>query len=136
MKTFIALLIGTGLLLTLPSFSLAAPYGQWQRYGNAADYGNSYDPLRSVINQTQNDLRYAAGLERQKGDPHARYSEAQGHLSTFDRKLTQGRFDQSELKKSIDKIHAILNKNVLQSNSRDALLRDMDQLERARYSRY
>ncbi len=136
MANFISKLVGTGLLLTMPYFAGAAPNPQWQRYGNAADYGRSYDPLRSVINQTQNDLRYAASLERQKGDPHARYSVAQGHLSTFDRKLTQGRFDQSELKKSIDKIHTILNKNVLQASSRDALLRDLDELERARYSRY
>lgn len=135
MKNFIALLLGTGLLFTAASHSQAAADGVWQRYGNP-DYGNSADPLRSVINQTQNDLRYASDLEKQKGDHHERYQDAQGHLSSFDRKLTQGKFDKGEWKKSIQKLREILDKNVLQAASRDALLRDLDELEHARSSRY
>ena len=146
MKSFVIAILGVGLFATGPLsaapagrwLSIApagrwlsiAPAGQWQRYGNA-DYGRAYDPLRAVVNQTQHDLQQASEVDHRRGDDRNRYSDAQGHLSSFDRKLTQGKFDRGELRKSIDKIHSILNKNVLQVNSRDALLRDLDQLQRA-----
>lgn len=138
MKRFYGLLCAAVLLFTSASLSSAAPLGQWERYGHGdrGDYARSYDPLRALVNQTQSDLRIASEMQHRKGDMRERYEDAQGHLSSFDRKLTQGRFDKSELKKSIDKIKAILDKNVLQATSRDALLRDLDELQRARYNRY
>jgi hypothetical protein len=100
-------------------------------------YGNrdSYDKLRDLVDRTQNDLRVAADLEHKKGDQRERYQDAQGHLSTFDRNLTKGKFDKGELDKSIDKIKQILDKNVLQASSRDALMRDLEDLRVARARR-
>ncbi|MFZ0589038.1 MAG: hypothetical protein WAM39_01015 [Bryobacteraceae bacterium] len=98
-----------------------------------APYGGG---LRALVNRTQNDLRLAAEEEHQKGDQRDRYLNAQGHLSTFDRHLTKGKFDKGELDKSIDSIKAILDKNVLQASSRDALLRDLEGLRQAREHRY
>lgn len=98
-----------------------------------APYGGG---LRALVNRTQNDLRLAAEEEHQKGDQRERYHNAQGHLSSFDRSLTKGRFDKGELDKSIDSIKSILDKNVIQASSRDALLRDLDGLRAAREHRY
>jgi hypothetical protein len=98
-----------------------------------APYGGG---LRTLVNQTQNDLRLAAQEQHQKGDQRDRYLNAQGHLSTFDRHLTKGKFDKGELDKSIDSIKSILDKNVLQASSRDALMRDLEGLRAARERRY
>lgn len=98
-----------------------------------APYGGG---LRAVVNRTQSDLRLAAQEEHQKSDQRDRYLNAQGHLSTFDRHLTKGKFDKGELDKSIDSIKAILDKNVLQASSRDALMRDIEGLKAAREHRY
>ncbi len=100
------------------------------------DYGNSYGAplgqLRGVVNRTQNDLRYAAGLPTRNGKGRERIAEAEGHLSSLDRRLSEGRMNRSELNKSIDKLRAILHKNVLDGMSRNALQRDLDELLLAR----
>ena len=88
--------------------------------------------LRQLIDRTQSDLKVAADSEHPKGDERKRYNDAQGHLSTFDRHLTKGKFDKGELDKSIDNIKAILDKNVLQARTRDALLQDLTDLKVAR----
>jgi hypothetical protein len=106
----------------------AAGQGGYQYY---RDPSMSYN-LRGLIDRTQNDLRAAAALEHTKEDQRQRYNDAQGHLSTFDRKLTRGKFDKGELNKSIDKIKQILDKNVLQASTRDALMRDLADLRMAR----
>ncbi|MBV8071571.1 MAG: hypothetical protein JO270_16800 [Acidobacteriaceae bacterium] len=126
-------------LLTGATVSLAAAQPGWfQEYAPAGpDYPAPYGGgLRSLVDRTQNDLRLAAQEEHLKGDQRERYEHAQGHLSSFDRHLTKGRFDKGELDKSIDSIKAILDKNVLQASSRDALLRDVDGLRAARDHRY
>lgn len=92
--------------------------------------------LRGLVDRTQNDLRMAEEQEHQKGDQRDRYRDAQGHLSTFDRHLMKGKFDKGELDKSIDSIKSILDKNVLQASSRDALVRDLAGLREARDHRY
>ena len=98
-----------------------------------APYGGG---LRGVVDRTQSDLRAAEDLEHNKGDQRERYQHAQGHLSTFDRKLTHGKFDKGELDKSIDSIKDILDHNVLQASSRDALIRDLQDLRVARDRRW
>ena len=98
-----------------------------------APYGGG---LRGLVDRTQNDLRAAEEMEHNKGDQRERYQHAQGHLSTFDRKLTHGKFDKGELDKSIDSIKDILDHNVLQASSRDGLLRDLQDLRAARDRRW
>jgi hypothetical protein len=78
----------------------------------------------------------AEETQRNKGEQRERYEHAQGHLSTFDRKLTHGRFDKGELDKSIDSIKDILDHNVLQASSRDGLIRDLEDLRAARDRRW
>lgn len=99
------------------------------------DAGMPHPRLRQLVDRTQSDLHEAAGLEKPKGDSQDRYHDAQGHLSTFDRKLTKGKFDKGELSKSIDKIKEILDKNILQASSRDALQEDLTNLRIARERR-
>lgn len=104
---------------------------------SAADWGKrhhevGYDKLRDVIDRTQNNLRTAADLEPRHKDEHDRYKNAQGHLSTLDRKLVKGNLDQGELKKVLEGLKDILDHNVLQASSRDSLMRDMTDLKIAR----
>jgi len=104
---------------------------------NAADWKPrhhevGYDKLRDVIDRTQSDLRMAADLEPKHNDEHNRYKNAQGHLSTLDRKLVKGKFDNGELDKTLDCLKDILDHNVLQASSRDNLMRDMTDLKIAR----
>ncbi len=100
-------------------------------YGNPG-YGGGLEQLRGVVNRTQNDLRYAAGLPTRNGNGRERIAEAEGHLSSLDRKLSEGRMGRSELNKSIDKLRSILHKNVLEGGARNALQRDVDELMTAR----
>jgi hypothetical protein len=110
-------------------------------YGQAPGYGQEYPApygggLRGLVDRTQNDLRTAAEMEHNKGDQWKRYNDAQGHLSTFDRKLTHGKFDKGELDKSINTLKDILDHNVLQASSRDSLMKDLEDLKVARDRRY
>ena len=120
--------LGVGLTLGGAASLSAAGNGGYQYYRDPAVPHN----LRRLIDRTQNDLRAAADLQPAKEDQRKRYNDAQGHLSTFDRKLTKGKFDKGELNKSIDKIKQILDKNVLQASTRDALMRDLIDLRIAR----
>jgi hypothetical protein len=96
------------------------------------EYPTPHTDLRGLVDRTQSDLREAADLEHENDKQRDRYRSAQGHLSTFDRHLTKGHFDKSELDKSIDSIKDILDHNTLQASSRDALLRDVEDLRIAR----
>ena len=102
-----------------------------QGYGNPG-YGGQISQLRAIVDRTQNDLRYAGGLPSRNGKGRERIAEAEGHLSSLDRKLSEGRMGRSELNKSIDKLRSILHKNVLEGGSRNALQRDVDELLAAR----
>jgi hypothetical protein len=100
--------------------------------GRYQAYPAPYTDLRGLVDRTQSDLRLAADLEHGNDKQRDRYRSAQGHLSTFDRHLTKGHFDKDELNKSIDAIKDILDHNVLQASSRDALMRDVEDLRIAR----
>ena len=94
------------------------------------DYPAPYNTdLRGLVDRTQADLRAANDLEHGNDKQHERYKNAQAHLSTFDRKLTKGKFDREELKHAIETIQAILDHNVLQASSRDALIHDVTDLK-------
>ncbi|MFL6448837.1 MAG: hypothetical protein ACJ746_14290 [Bryobacteraceae bacterium] len=116
--------LGLGLLAGGSGFATAADWGFRHRDPN--------NDLREVVDRTQSDLRTAADLEIKHGDDHNRYKNAQGHLSTFDRKLVKGKFDKGELEKALDDIKDILDHNVLQASTRDSLMRDMTDLKVAR----
>jgi len=107
-----------------------------QSYPAGSPYPAPYNDLRGLVDRTQSDLRAAADLEHENGKQIERYHSAQGHLSSFDRHLVKGKFDKGELDKSIGEIKGILDHNVLQASSRDALMHDADDLRAARDRRY
>jgi hypothetical protein len=127
-----ALVLAVGLTAATPSVLNAAAGAGWHQ-DYPAPYGGG---LRELVNRTQDDLRAAEQLEHGNMKQHDRYKDAQGHLSTFDRDLTKGKFGKGELEKSIHSIKEILDNNVLQASSRDALLRDLSDLKMARDRRY
>src|ERR1700733_4091320 len=96
-----------------------------QNYPTGEPYPAPYGDLRGVVDRTQSDLRAAADLEHGNDKQRERYRNAQGHLSTFDRDLVKGKFGKGELDKTIDSLKGILDHNVLQASSRDALMRDL-----------
>ena len=115
--------LGMGLIAGTAALSPAADWG-------FRHHPDSYAELRNTIDRTQNDLRMAADLDPRRNDN--RYKNAQGHLSTFDRKLIKGKWDNGELDKALNDIRDILNKNVLQASMRDNLMRDATDLKVAR----
>ncbi len=122
--TVLLLTLGLGIGIGVSTPAVAAPWHQ--------DYPAPYGDLRGLVDRTQSDLRAASDLEHGNEKQHDRYRNAQGHLSTFDRHLVKGRFDKGELNKSIDSIKDILDHNVLQASSRDALMHDVEDLRVAR----
>lgn len=141
-KNIAVLSLSLGLVAgtTLPL--AAAETGWFQQQYPPPGYGSQEYPapygggLRGLVDRTQQDLRMAERQEHQKEDQRERYEHAQGHLSTFDRHLLKGHFDKGELDKAIDSMKDILDKNVLQASSREALLHDLDGLRAAREHRY
>src|ERR1700722_3933915 len=107
-----------------------------QNYPVGAPYPAPYTNLRGLVDRTQSDLRASADLEREKNKERERYESAQGHLSTFDRHLVKCKFDKGEVDKAIGEITGILDHNVLQASSRDALMHDMEDLKVARDRHY
>ena len=104
---------------------------------NSGALDASHNARALIFNVKGEDLLFLDSPNaRLSAEQRDRYRDAQGHLSSFDRHLTKGHFDKGELDKSIDKIKDILDHNVLQASSRDALLRDLDDLKAARDRRW
>ena len=122
----------TVLLLTFGLATGSAVAVPAPRMTGYQEYPAAHTDLRGLVDRAQSDLREAADLEHGNDKQRDRYRSAQGHLSTFDRHLTKGHFDKGELDKSIDSIKDILDHNTLQASSRDALLRDLEDLRIAR----
>lgn len=128
-KSIAVLSLTSGLALVSVTPVLASPNG-WYQYGDryGERYGDRYGDLRGIVDRTQSDLRDAASMERHHGDAYSRYQNAQRHLSTFDRHLIKDHFDKSELDSAISDLQHIIDKNTLQPRSRDALMRDIEDL--------
>jgi hypothetical protein len=135
MKLFNRLLPATVLGMSLVAGSALPIHAAMQTYPVREGYPSHEMDLRGVVDRTQTDLRAAADLEQGKEKQRERYRNAQGHLSSFDRHLVKGKFDRSEIGKAIDDIKDILDHNVLQASSRDALMRDLEDLRIARERR-
>jgi hypothetical protein len=94
------------------------------------DHSRDWGELRGVVDRTQSDLQAASGL--QHGDKQrARVQHAQDDLSKLDRKLVKGKFDKEAFEHSLGAIKSILNHNTLPVSGRDALMRDLSQLQAA-----
>ena len=91
-----------------------------------------FGDLRGLIQRTQTDLESAEHNAPNDHKQRDRYRNAQEHLSDFDRRLTHGHFDKGDLDHAIGSVRDILDHNTLLASSRDALLRDMEDMRVAR----
>jgi hypothetical protein len=98
------------------------------------DHSRDYGELRDVVDRTQADLKAASGLEH--GDKQrGRVQHAEDNLSKLDRKLVKGKFDSAAFKQSLGALKAILDHNTLPGSGRNALMRDMTDLQAAQERR-
>jgi len=120
------LVLGSGLLTVATVSMAAAPTPYFQESEGPAG-------IRGLIDRTQSDLRAAEDVVDPKNSKdRERYRNAQKNLSDLDRHFTKGKYDRGDLDRSIGDIQSILDHNTLQASSRDALLRDVEDLRVAR----
>jgi len=94
----------------------------------ARDHSRDFSEMRGVVDRTQADLQAASGL--QHGDKQrARVQHAQDDLSKLDKKLVKGKFDKDAFHHSLGALKAILDHNTLPGSGRDALMRDLQDLQ-------
>ena len=94
-----------------------------------------YDRARDLVSRVQNNLRRAERFTPPNEKEKERYHNAQQHLSEFDRKLSQGRFDKDKLDQAIDDVKNVVEHNTLAAQDRDALSRDLQELRDLRRAR-
>ncbi len=94
--------------------------------------GEMYDRARTLVSRVQDDLRRAASFSartsKDAGKEHERYSNAQHHLSDFDRNLVKDKFDRDKLNQAIDDVKNVVENNTLTPEDRDALTTDLQEL--------
>jgi hypothetical protein len=95
------------------------------RYGNA----------RGLVNHVQENLRRAERFTPPNDKEKERYHNAQHHLSEFDRKLSEGKFDKDKLDEAIDDVKNVVENNTLSAEDRDKLARDLGELRELRRTR-
>lgn len=94
------------------------------------DHARDFGEMRDIVDRTQSDLQVASSLGH--GDKQrARVQHAQDDLSKLDRKLVKGKFDNSAYKQALGALKSILDHNTLPGSGRDALMRDMSDLQAA-----
>jgi hypothetical protein len=91
-----------------------------------------FDDARQVISRTQTDLARSVGLLEKNHSDRDRLKNAQKHLSTLDRHFAKGKFDSDTLDSAIGDIQSVLDHNVLHSEDRDTLIRDVTDLRAIR----
>ena len=94
-----------------------------------------YDRARDLVSRVQNNLRRAERFTTPNEKERERYHNAQHHLSEFDRKLSQGRFDKDKLDEAIDDVKNVVEHNTLAAQDRDVLSRDLQELRDLRRAR-
>jgi len=109
--------------LTMTVATLA--FSQDGRYGRARD----------LVSRVQKNLRRAERFTQPNEKERERYHNAQQHLSEFDRKLSEGRFDKDKLDEAIDDVKNVVEHNTLAAESRDVLSRDLEELRDLRKAR-
>ena len=110
---------------TLLVATVSVMYAQGGRSGTA----------RGLVYRVQNNLRRAERFTRPSGKEKERYFNAQRHLSQFDRRLSQGRFDKDKLDEAIDDVKNVVENNTLSPADRDVLTGDLGQLRELRRTR-
>jgi parvulin-like peptidyl-prolyl isomerase len=117
-------IVAMGLGLAAPAF---IPAG-----AAIAAQSERFDQGRDIVSRTQSDLQRAASFHRNSKKEQERYKNAQHHLSELDRHFTKGKFDKDTMDSAIEDIQNILDHNTLQSQDRDVLMQDVNQLRAIR----
>ena len=112
-------------IATLTMTVAALAFSQDGRYGRARD----------LVSRVQKNLRHAERFTPPNEKEKERYHNAQQHLSEFDRKLSEGRFDKDKLDQAIDDVKNVVEHNTLAAESRDVLSRDLQELRDLRGAR-
>jgi hypothetical protein len=90
---------------------------------------------RDLVSRVQKNLRRAERFTPPNEKEKERYHNAQQHLSEFDRKLSEGRFDKDKLDEAIDDVKNVVEHNTLAAEARDVLSRDLQELRDLRRAR-
>src|SRR5579872_4618061 len=91
------------ILVTIVMAAVGTVSAQYGRFNNA----------RGLVNRTQKDLRRAERFTPAREKEKERYYNAQRHLSEFDRKLSENRFDKDKLDEAIDDVKNVVENNTL-----------------------
>ena len=94
-----------------------------------------YGRARDLVSRVQKNLRRAERFTPPNEKEKERYHNAQQHLSEFDRKLSEGRFDKDKLDQAIDDVKNVVEHNTLVAESRDVLSGDLQELRELRRAR-
>ena len=94
-----------------------------------------YVNARTFIDHVQDNLRRAEHFTPPNDKEKERYHNAQHHLSEFDRKLSEGKFDKDKLDEAIDDVKNVVENNTLSPEDRDKLTHDLGDLRELRRTR-
>lgn len=90
---------------------------------------------RSLVDRVQKNLRHSEDFTPPNEKERERYHNAQHHLSEFDQKLSDGKFDKDKLDEAIDDVKNVVEHNTLSAEDRDKLTRDLGELRELRRTR-
>ena len=96
---------------------------------------NLYANARSLVDRSQNDLRHASHLAKDREKERERYDNAQRSLSEFDKNLARNKFDKDKLDSAINDVKNVVDHNTLDPQARDMLTQDLRDLRELRQSR-
>lgn len=129
LKGFMAVTgVALGLALTAVGPAVAAPYFQPPYQYGQAPYGEQGPvQLQNLIARTQADVRGALAYAT-NGKQRDRARDAERHLSDFDKRLTEGRWNHHDLHDAIESVQHVLEHNTLNAVDRQNLRRDVEEL--------
>ncbi len=90
---------------------------------------------RGLVDRVQKNLRHSEDFTPPNEKERERYHNAQHHLSEFDQKLSEGKFDKDKLDEAIDDVKNVAEHNTLSAEDRDKLTRDLGELRELRRTR-
>lgn len=123
---------------SVTSFALAA-FGILLASQTVQGQGYRYnEEHRRPVDATIRDLQWVAANNTCSRKEDERYDNAMRHLSQFEERLHQGRFDKDKLDDAIGDVQHVLDNNPMHGRAREVLTRDVWDLRelRARYGRY
>ena len=94
-----------------------------------------YGRARGLVDRVQKNLRRAENFTPPNEKERERYHNAQHHLSEFDRRLGEGKFDKDKLDEAIDDVKNVVEHNTLSPEGREMLTRDLGELRELRRTR-